>query len=82
MKPFITEEMKQEILDVITPLSENDKAFTTEDVKEAFSCGEDKARNILHMLKDQGLLAVTSVYREGLDGRNHKVLAYLLIPAK
>lgn len=82
MKPFITEEMKQEILDVITPLSENDKAFTREDVEEAFSCGEDKARKILHILRNQGLLMNVFVYREGLDGRIYKIPAYSLIPAK
>lgn len=82
MKPFITEEMKQEILNVITPLSKNDIAFTREDIEEAFSCGEDKALKILHMLKDQGLLTVTYVYKEGLDGRMKKITAYLLIPAK
>lgn len=81
IKPIMTEEMKKEIVELLSPKNEGD-GFSSREIGEIFDCGRDKVRKMIYELKKLGLIETIKITREGMDGRTYVSIGYRIKPAK
>ena len=72
-----------ELLDALSTASlEPEDAMTLRELCVEFSLAEARMRRALHALAKQSRLRAHQVTRSALDGRQAKVPAYTILPAK
>ena len=77
MKPEITQEIKDELLEFLNKSKEKD-GITRREMQEIFGYSIQKMKDVIRVLLKEGILENVTVYREGIDGRMHQTPGYIL----